>query len=166
MPLFLLANWRWLLPSLIAIGLGIWVGVVKLEVAGLHATIANMKAADAQELAAARQIGEDAEKRAHDADLRADKAAADGEAQHAKDLADIDAGNAAWTNRLRAARATGSGRCNVPAPPTNPSQPAQPAPRGDGGRAGDDPANSLRDTALKLQADVRECVLFLQQVGK
>jgi hypothetical protein len=105
-----------------------------------------------------------AEKRTHEADLRAAEAAATGEAQHAKDLETINAGAAAFGVRLAAAR---SGRCNsLPLAPPNPGQPAEPAARSDGGYRGDDPANSLRAVAMKLQSDVKECVNYMQQVGR
>ncbi len=41
--LFLLANWRWLLPTIIALGLGVALGVTKYELNSLHLAIAEQQ---------------------------------------------------------------------------------------------------------------------------
>lgn len=37
MPLFLLTNWRWIVPTTAALILGLWLGITKLELANLKA---------------------------------------------------------------------------------------------------------------------------------
>jgi regulator of protease activity HflC (stomatin/prohibitin superfamily) len=56
LALFLLKYWKILLPAAIAVGMGIWVGILKFEIAGLETTIAQAEAAKQKEIAEARAL--------------------------------------------------------------------------------------------------------------
>ncbi len=51
MPLFLLVNWKWLIPSVVAAALGIMLGIARIELVDIRAAIAKQQAEASQLLA-------------------------------------------------------------------------------------------------------------------
>jgi len=143
------------------------IGAVAVLLLGSHTAVwlkatsaanGRWEAVRATERADAMRVQLDAEKRAREAENRAAKAAITIEAEHARNLADIDAATADFNRRLRALPRPG--RCDgVPSAPGPAGNPADPA-TGSGSRPGGNDIASvtrLRRTALKLQADVKAC---------
>lgn len=99
MIVFLLANWRWLLPSAAAVGLGILLGFSRIEVADLHAAAAKTALAIQTQKTNAAEMLADETKRVRDAESKA----ADLNAQLEKAHADADAKTAAASITLNGA---------------------------------------------------------------
>lgn len=160
---FLVLNWRWLLPSAAAAALGLWFGVVKLELADLRASVATerLEAANLK----ARVAVENAAKDARNSEL-----ALNLDAEHAKHIAEMDSTRAAFEQHLAdRLRHAGTGCRNVVSPgPAAPGHAADATAGGDAGRGGVDPVavSRVRDVTLMLQDEVKTCWAWAAVVGR
>ena len=163
--IFLLANWRWLLPSAAAAGLGIALMFARAEIAAWEVSAARQQAEAATVLA-------ETEKRAREAENRAAEAARNTDENHAKALAEINATRdgfaAELDRRVRDAERRGRSRCPVPGAAPAAIQPADAAPSSDDGYRVVDTGRirAVRNAALTLQAYAKACHAWAAEVGR
>jgi len=158
-PLFLLKNWKWLLPTAAAAFLGTMLMFTKLELSDLKLAVAEQKTEAAQLLATATA-----------ASAAIDAARAEFanklDTEHALSAANDAARRADFDKRLREARRGASNRCPTAVAAVDPGERAGVAESGDDGSGNIDPASHLRDAALELQRYAVSCHSWATQVGR
>lgn len=159
MPLFLLANWKWIIPSLIAAALGVALMVTKLELAALRIAVAEQKVEAGKVLAGALQRLRDKENR------DAENARAIDEA-HKAEIDSANAGRADFERRLRVARSRPSCGNTTAVKAVDPVVSESPTAGRDDGHRENDIGISLRDAALELQRYAIACHSFATSVGR
>lgn len=174
MPLFLLNNWKWLLPTVAAGVLTILLGITKFQLIEAHLDAAKVAAAIAEQKidAANLLLTLNAESAAKD-DANA-KLARDLDASHAQALADADASRTDFERRLadglrqRQAQCRDGCSSQLPSPAPDPGKPQDVATGGDNGpgQPDFDAGRRLREVIKVLQADVVTCHAWAAQVGR
>lgn len=159
MPLFLLANWKWLITTAATVVLGIMLAFSKAEVSSLKLAIAEQKIEAANVLAAETA-------KAAAADARNAELANKLDQTYAQALKDAADSRDDFARRLRLARR--GARCDSPTAPETPDPGISPhtSPGSDGGSGESDLALYLRDAALELQRYAIACHSWANQVGR
>lgn len=158
---WLILNWRWALPTGAAVALGVMLGVSRME-------LASERAARAEERYAAAELQAKMEKEAHEKDNQNAELARDLDAARAKADADIAAGRADFDRQLADVLRKRRQACtyNLPAAPSSAGAAPDVAAGSDGRSAAADSGRRLRELVLSLQADVKECVVFVNKIGR
>lgn len=158
---WLLLNWRWALPTGAAVTLGVMLGISRME-------LASERTVRAQERQVAAELQAKMEKEAHEKDNQNAELARDLDAARAKADADIAAGRADFDRQLADVLRKRRQACtyNVPAAASSAGAASDAAAGGDGRSAAADSGRRLRELVLSLQADVKECVAFVNKIGR
>lgn len=159
--IFLLANWRWLLPTAALLGALGYGGIEHLKLVNLQAAVAQERY-DAAKLMAEKEI------EARQKDDQNAQLARDLDAARAKAAADAEASRAAFDDKLAGVLRTRRSTCpnGMPAASGNPGQPQSAAAGSDPGPRALAAGSGLRAMILSLQADVKECVTWAGKVGR
>jgi len=158
-PLFLLANWKWLLPTAAAAVMGTMLMLTKLELSAFKLAVAEQKIEAANILAAETT-------KAAAADARNAELANKLDIAHAQAIRDAADSRDDFARRLliarRGARCSGPAATETPHPGIGSDTP----PGSDGGSGSADLALHLRDAALELQRYAIACHSWATQVGR
>jgi hypothetical protein len=162
-PLFLLRNWKWLAPSVVALVLAGWLGVVKYELLSLRLEVV------AQKAEAARLISERNAEITATVQARAE-ANRELEIAHAQAQKDIAVAHDDFERAL-AQRVRASSRISCPAPGS--AQTPDPGPSETVATAGlfvstaslQDVGTLMRE-ADELSATMKQCKAFADAIGK
>lgn len=173
MPLFLLLNWRWLIPTAAVAVLGLWLGVTKIELASARKTIAETAfKIEAQKTEAAALLAK-LNKAAADKDAVSAQFAIDKETDHVKAVQAIDDSRTAFerelARRVRTLPRRGDGGgCQLSPSPAPAAVSPGAATGSDGGYGQPDleSGSRLREVTQKLQADVKLCWAWAKGAGR